>query len=139
MTYVSRYLDPTTIERLTNHLRTLLDAIAEDADRTVTDLPMLTEAEIHRLLVGWNGSETADDSAVVPELLQAQVARTPDAVAMNYERASLTYAELNAWANRLAQVRRFIPRLWWVVWYCLQAMHPGLPTRPFGKLGFSVR
>ena len=71
----------------------------QEADR----LPLIDEAERHRVLVEWNATE-ADypRDKCVHELVEAQVARTPDAIAVVCDGERLTYAELNARANRLA-------------------------------------
>ena len=65
--------------------------------------PLLDEAERHRVLVEWNATE-ADypQDKCVHELIEVQAARTPDGVAVVYDSERLTYAELNARANRLA-------------------------------------
>ena len=70
-----------------------------EADRP----PQLDAAERHRVLVEWNATE-ADypQDKCVHELVEAQVARTPDAIAVVCDSERLTYAELNASANRLA-------------------------------------
>ena len=67
------------------------------------DCPLLSDAERHQLLVEWNATE-ADypRDQCLHELFEAQAARTPDAIAVVHEDAQLTYAELNAKANRLA-------------------------------------
>ncbi len=65
--------------------------------------PLLDEAERHRVLVEWNATE-ADypQDKCVHELIEVQAARTPAGVAVVYDSERLTYAELNARANRLA-------------------------------------
>ena len=66
-------------------------------------LPILSESELHRILFEWN--ETAAEfpwDKCVHEMFEEQAARTPDAPALVFEGASLTYAELNRRANRLA-------------------------------------
>jgi non-ribosomal peptide synthetase component F len=64
---------------------------------------MLAEAERHQVLVEWNATE-ADypQDKCVHELIEAQAARTPEAIAVVCEGERLTYTELNARANRLA-------------------------------------
>jgi amino acid adenylation domain-containing protein len=64
---------------------------------------MLAEADRHRVLVEWNATE-ADypRDKCVHELIEAQTAQTPEAIAVVCEGERLTYAELNARANRLA-------------------------------------
>jgi amino acid adenylation domain-containing protein len=93
----------TIIEPMTEHLKILLNAIADNADRVVSDLPMLTRAELRRVLVGWNDTVGPVAALTLPELFFAQVARVPDAVAVICAGRSLSYAELNARANQLAR------------------------------------
>ena len=96
-------LSAATLARMAGHFITLLEAIAADPARSVAALPLLTAVERHQLLVTWNATATAyPKERCVHELFAEQVARTPDAVAVLFEDQQLTYAELNARANRLA-------------------------------------
>jgi amino acid adenylation domain-containing protein len=93
-----------TIRRMMGHFRTLLEAVANDPDRKISVLPLLTDAERARLLVEWN--DTRADfprDRCVHQLFEDQVERTPDAPAVRFEGSVLTYRELNARANRLAR------------------------------------
>ncbi|KJY40575.1 hypothetical protein VR41_14865, partial [Streptomyces sp. NRRL B-1568] len=65
---------------------------------------VLGEAEREQVLAGWNDSALDVADATLPELFEGQVARTPEAVALVHEGAQLTYAELDARANRLARL-----------------------------------
>jgi len=66
-------------------------------------LPRLADPERHRVLVEWNATEAdIPQDKCVHELIEAQAARTPEAIAVVCEGERLTYAELNAKANRLA-------------------------------------
>jgi amino acid adenylation domain-containing protein len=65
---------------------------------------VLGEAECRRVLVDWNNTAAIVPPATVPDLFQAQVARTPDAVACVHGQTRLSYCELNAQANRLARL-----------------------------------
>ena len=70
---------------------------------------MLPDAELQQVMHGWNDMAMPyDRSAAVHKMFEAQVARTPDAVAVRFGDDALTYAELDARANRLAHylVRR---------------------------------
>lgn len=58
----------------------------------------------HRILLEWNDTTRDVPLATLPELFEAQVARTPDTTAVVFGDARLTYAELNAWANQLARL-----------------------------------
>jgi amino acid adenylation domain-containing protein len=92
-----------TIERMAQHFQTLLESIAIDPDQSITMLPILTEAERHQVLVEWNHTiANYPKDKCVHELFEAQVERTPDAVAVRYEGQQLTYLELNHCSNQLA-------------------------------------
>jgi amino acid adenylation domain-containing protein len=82
---------------------TLLKEMAADSTRAVSALPLLSEAERHQALVRWNQTEAEyPRSKTVRDLIEEQVAETPDAVALIFENQSLTYAELDCRANQLA-------------------------------------
>ncbi|MGH8909693.1 MAG: condensation domain-containing protein, partial [Egibacteraceae bacterium] len=82
----------------------VLEAIAgEDPGRPVGRVDVLTPEERRRVLVEWNDTVREVPSASLPVLFEAQVARTPDAVAVVFEDTVLSYAELNGRANRLAR------------------------------------
>ncbi|MGY5130838.1 amino acid adenylation domain-containing protein [Streptomyces nigrescens] len=89
---------------LAERLVRMLTAAAAAPDRAVSEADLLAPGERHRLLVEWNGDAVEAAPASLPQLFEAQVARTPDAVAVVYEGMSLTYGELNARANRLARL-----------------------------------
>jgi amino acid adenylation domain-containing protein len=95
--------DDATIGRMLGHLRTLLEAMAEQPQRRLGDYQLLTPAERHQMLVEWNATR-ADypEDKCIHELFEAQVERTPEAVAVVFEDRRLTYAELNRRANQLA-------------------------------------
>jgi amino acid adenylation domain-containing protein len=91
------------IQRLLEHFQMLLEGIVADPDRRLSELPLLSAAERHQLLVGWN--DTAVDfpgERCLHELFEAQAARTPDAVAVVFEGQELSYGELNGRANQVA-------------------------------------
>jgi non-ribosomal peptide synthetase component F/thioesterase domain-containing protein/acyl carrier protein len=96
-----------TIERLVEHYKLLLRAVVTDAERQLSQLPLLIEAERQKLKE-WNETEAAYElEQCMHELFAAQVRRTPDAVALVAGEARLSYAELEARAERLArQLRR---------------------------------
>ncbi len=92
-----------TIERWFGHLRTLLQAITVDPTQPVSLLPILTDQERKTLVVDWNHTwRDCPTNVCLHELIEAQVERTPDAVALVFENESLTYREVNRRANRLA-------------------------------------
>lgn len=98
-----------TIRRLTAHFETLLRDIAARPDAPLDELRLITDAEEQQILVEWN--ERAVQAPLIEPLtlharVEAQAARTPDAAALLYGGERLTYAELNARANRLAHQLR---------------------------------
>jgi len=102
--YRAGYFEPTTVERLTIHLIRVLEAVAADPAMALGEIDILTDTERRRMLVEWNDTEQVMPSVALPELFQTQVARTPDAVAVVFEGTELSFAELNARANRLARL-----------------------------------
>jgi amino acid adenylation domain-containing protein/non-ribosomal peptide synthase protein (TIGR01720 family) len=101
--YNTGLFDPATVARMAACLEVLLGEIAAGPDRRVGELAMLTEAERHQVLTEWNPGGAEAPAALLPELIEAQVARTPDTVAVVCDGVELSYAELNARANRLAR------------------------------------
>ena len=105
--YATSLFDRSTIERYLGYLRELLTAMVADDRVSVERLPMLPEAERHQILVEWNATETVYPSArCIHELFEEQAALAPDAVAVLLGDAQLTYRELNAKSNQLAQYLR---------------------------------
>ncbi|WP_244308692.1 amino acid adenylation domain-containing protein, partial [Streptomyces monomycini] len=96
--------DPATVEGLLARLRRLLEAAVTDPDRPIGSLEILTSAERHTLLRAADHAPRALPAATLPELFEAQAARTPDAPAVTSPDVRLTYAELDARANRLARL-----------------------------------
>ncbi|HZI09046.1 MAG TPA: amino acid adenylation domain-containing protein, partial [Myxococcus sp.] len=92
-----------TAARMARHFHTLLEAIAANPDGRLSGLELLTPDEREQVLHAWNGtaSEAAAESCF-PYGFELQAARTPDAPAVSFEDSVLTYAQLNARANRLA-------------------------------------
>jgi amino acid adenylation domain-containing protein len=92
-----------TIERMGAHFQTLLVGIAANPDRHTLELPLLTQQELHRVLVEWNDTQCDyPQQATLHQLIEQQVQRTPDAIAVTFEGVSLTYIELNRRANQFA-------------------------------------
>lgn len=105
--YNSDLFDRETAERWLAHYETLLEGMAADPTRPVSSMPMLTDAELHRLTREWNGTEQDyPRDLCAHQLVEAQAGRTPDAVAVVCAGRQLTYAELDAGANRVAHYLR---------------------------------
>ncbi|HEX9935769.1 MAG TPA: amino acid adenylation domain-containing protein, partial [Longimicrobium sp.] len=101
--YATSLFEQATVERWLGYLRRVLEAMAADDGSSVGRLPMLAEAERRLVLREWNDTRREyPREACVHELVEVQVERTPGSVAVAFEGERVTYAELNARANRLA-------------------------------------
>ncbi len=101
--YATALFDRETIERIAGYYLALLEGMAADAARSLGAIPILAEAERRLVVETWNATESPyPDDRCVHELFEEQVVRTPDATAVSFKGMTLTYAELNRKANRLA-------------------------------------
>ncbi len=95
--------DRATVERLAGHLLALLRAAAAVPRRRLSELAMLSPAELHHLLVESNDTERAGEPALLPALFAAVAARVPAAPAVLFTGGRLTYRELDLGSNRVAR------------------------------------
>jgi amino acid adenylation domain-containing protein len=98
----SRRFEDVAMERLLGQLAALFEGLVAHSEARLGDLPWIPEAERHQLLVEWNDSATEPSVRCVHELIAEQVARVPERPAVTCEGESLTYGDLDAAANRLA-------------------------------------
>ncbi len=94
-----------TVEALAGHFRTLVDGVTSDAGLRLADLPVLTPDE-RRALDGWNATDRPVPAVTVTQLFEDRARTTPDAVAVVCGEREVTYAELDAAADRLAGLLR---------------------------------
>ena len=135
VTYATSLFERETVERWAGYLRRVLEQMAADESRPVERLALLRADERALLVEGWNRTDAEyPRAACVHELFEAQAERTPHAEAVVFEGERLTYAELNARANRLAHHLRSLGRgtrraggdqrasgawsWWWPSWRC---------------------
>ncbi|MEZ5759529.1 MAG: LLM class flavin-dependent oxidoreductase [Paracoccaceae bacterium] len=99
-------LSPALARHLADRIAHLADVVGSaHADMLLSALPQMPESERKLLLGDWNRTEADFDGALCThQAFEAQVRKTPDAVALIHENDSLTYAELNSRANRVAHV-----------------------------------
>ena len=101
--YATDLFERASIERMSAHLLSLLEAMVADDQQRISTLKLLSQAERQQLLVGFNQTYRPYPSEqYIHELFEEQVARTPEAVAVVFEDRQLSYGELNAHANQLA-------------------------------------
>ncbi|MEU8530981.1 amino acid adenylation domain-containing protein, partial [Streptomyces sp. NPDC048629] len=107
--YSTALFDAATMERLAGHLVTLLEAVAEEAECRVGELPVLAAGERELVVEGWNASSVELPAAGgVHELIAERAVVAPDAVAVVVGEQSLTYGGLMGRANRLAHYLRSV-------------------------------
>ncbi|XWK89438.1 MAG: amino acid adenylation domain-containing protein [Phormidium sp.] len=93
----------TTIARMSGHFVSLLEAIVNNPQQQISQLPLLTQTEAQQLLIEWNKTQVDyPQDKCIHQLFQQQVSSNPDAVAVVFENQQLTYQELNHRANQLA-------------------------------------
>jgi amino acid adenylation domain-containing protein/non-ribosomal peptide synthase protein (TIGR01720 family) len=91
------------VARLLGHLARVLEQVAADPALRVSGVELLSPAERRTVVEAWNETDAPLEGArTLHARVAAQAARTPHAVALAHESATLTYAELDARANRLA-------------------------------------
>ncbi|WP_446333694.1 amino acid adenylation domain-containing protein [Burkholderia pseudomallei] len=104
LNYASALFDESTVRRYVTYWCRLLEGMtAGAADQTIVGLPLLDEAERKQVVYAWNATERDYPiEQCIHQLFEAQVDRKPEAIALTFEGQRLSYAELNARANRLA-------------------------------------
>lgn len=106
MTWPEGLFDEAAIERCTTHFVQLLSEMAENSSRLVDELKMLFESEQAQMLEMGNGADAEWPDVCIHQLFEQQVQLHPDQIALRTEEETLTYAELNQCANRMARVLR---------------------------------
>lgn len=101
--YARGVFDRSTVELFAARLVRVLRQLAATPEAKVAQVDILDPAERDRLLAEFNDTAVPTPDVTVSGLFEAQVARTPDVVAVVAEGESLTYREVNARADRLAR------------------------------------
>ncbi|MBK8549761.1 MAG: amino acid adenylation domain-containing protein [Ignavibacteria bacterium] len=92
-----------TIDQMISHFKELINSIVKDPGQSIETMPMLSEAEKWQQLYGFNDTFFAyPKNKSLIDLFEEQAAKTPDNVAVVFEKQSLTYKELNERSNQLA-------------------------------------
>ncbi|CRY46118.1 syringomycin synthetase [Burkholderia pseudomallei] len=104
LNYASALFDESTVRRYVTYWCRLLEGMtAGPANVSVARLPLLDEAERKQVVYEWNATERDYPiEQCIHQLFEAQVDRKPEAIALTFDGQRLSYAELNARANRLA-------------------------------------
>ncbi|MFJ8467827.1 amino acid adenylation domain-containing protein [Streptomyces swartbergensis] len=101
--YATDLFDEGTVQALFDRLVRLLEQVAEDPRRRLSDLDLLAPGERRLLLSEVNDTAAEVPAATLVSLFERQAAASPDDVALIFEGQELTYAQLNARANQLAR------------------------------------
>ena len=104
--YDTELFERPTVARMLRHFGVLLEGIAANPDATLSELPMLTEAEQEQLRE-WNQTTTDyGRDRGLQQIFETQVLQQPDAIAVVHGKDQITYRELNERANQLAHYLR---------------------------------
>ena len=106
MEYATDLFERSTVERLVRHFQTVLEQLAEEPERKLSEVSLVSGWERKQLLCEWNRTEAVYREGCVHELFEAQAEQRPEAVALVYEAECLSYGELNARANQLGRYLR---------------------------------
>ncbi|WP_426575526.1 amino acid adenylation domain-containing protein (plasmid) [Xenorhabdus stockiae] len=107
LNYALSLFNNASITRIADIYQRVLSAFVADPQQPLSNIDILSAQERHTLLTIWNQTDTPyPQDKTLPQLFEAQVAKTPDHVALVFEGESLTYHQLNQRANQLARVIR---------------------------------
>ncbi|ONH53328.1 non-ribosomal peptide synthase domain TIGR01720/amino acid adenylation domain-containing protein [Pseudomonas cedrina] len=107
LTYATDLFDAASIQRMAGHWLSLLQAMVANGEQRIGELPMLAPDEQQVLVHAWNQTaRTYPTERGIHHLIEDQVHATPDAPALVFGVTTLTYAQLDARANRLAHALR---------------------------------
>ncbi|HEY9694282.1 MAG TPA: amino acid adenylation domain-containing protein [Oculatellaceae cyanobacterium] len=125
--YNKDLFEQATIVRMSEHFQILLEGIVANPSAEISDLPLLSKAELNQVLVEWNNTKRTPPLSPLPvhgergsenniidrqvnhqqnccihQLFEKQVSQTPDAIAVLFNNQQLTYRELNIRSNQVA-------------------------------------
>jgi len=101
--YKTALFDAASVRRLLGNFEVLLRGAVADPSARLSQLPVLTSAELRRELVEWNDTAARCPLACVHQGFEGQVASTPHGIAAEFGDERLSYAELNRWAGQIAR------------------------------------
>jgi len=103
LSYAIALFDEATAEQMLDGLQSLLQGIVDDADRTLSALPVMPAWQWRREVRDWNDHAVELPVSCIHERFQQMAAQHPDVVAAEMDDEAWTYTELNAAANRVAR------------------------------------
>ncbi|WP_290447414.1 amino acid adenylation domain-containing protein [Pseudomonas sp. 21LCFQ010] len=107
LTYATALFESSTIERLGRHWVIVLEQMVREPEKKISELLLLSAEEYQQVVHEWNPADVHYPAALcIHQLIEDQVTKTPEATALVFGTQSLSYAELNQRANRLAHKLR---------------------------------
>lgn len=102
LTYNTKVYDQELAEQMLEHLQNLLANVVDHSENAIATIELLSPAEKEKILFDFNQTTAPYPEETFIALFEAQVEKTPDAIAVVDREGSLTYAELNDLSNQLA-------------------------------------
>ncbi|HCF26426.1 MAG TPA: non-ribosomal peptide synthetase, partial [Cyanobacteria bacterium UBA11049] len=106
LVYNTDLFERDAIARMLQHFQTLLAGAVANRDTHLADLPILSVAEQHQLLVEWNQTERDYPELCIHQLFESIVTQSPEAIAVSFGKQKFTYQQLNSGSNQLAHYLR---------------------------------
>ncbi|KOA81750.1 non-ribosomal peptide synthetase [Bacillus altitudinis] len=103
LAFNQRAFDPAFVRKLKDQLTLLIKGTIKHPDQSVHTLTLVTKQEKQRMLEEWNAPELEHDQLYLTKWFEHNVRKQPNAVALSAGDHTMTYAELNEQANRLAR------------------------------------
>ena len=101
--YDRNRFDDDVASRIPGHIRTLLENMVMYPEKTLSEIPLLSGAEMHTMLIEWNGKKVDfPEDRCIHQLFEDWACRTPEETAIVFEGRSLRYGELNRASNCVA-------------------------------------
>ncbi len=101
--YNPNIFNTSTIERFAMHFKTILLRVIENPELKISEISMLDNNEWKTLIESWNNTAYFFDKSLnVYTLFEEQVAKNPSATALFFDFKTISYMELDAKANKLA-------------------------------------
>ncbi|MFZ0821254.1 MAG: amino acid adenylation domain-containing protein, partial [Candidatus Acidiferrales bacterium] len=101
--YATDLFDADRMARMAGHFEAMLEGVVANSNQRLNELPLLTSQEKRQLLIEWNDTKVDYPANIcLHQLIEKQVERTPDGVAVQFEGKRLSYSELNGRSNQFA-------------------------------------
>jgi amino acid adenylation domain-containing protein len=98
--------DRTTIERIIRHFKRICESMADDVDKEVNAIKLLSDEEEQQITKAWRGGRTAYPRKSIAAVFEEEAIRRGDAIAVEYESSAISYEELNRRGNQMARYLR---------------------------------